>query len=122
MKSNKAPVDYQVLLLALADEYLNAAHRHGTKMALATSQADIDEYYKLVATGLGCLEAVLKVCAASRLLTGAFAMTNCQLQNWRLQPRKEALVRLRYARTLFEETENVIEAETTLSKGVRLLL
>lgn len=48
-------------------------------------------------------------------------MTNCQLQNWRLQPRKEALVRLRYARTLFEETENVIEAETTLSKGVSLL-
>lgn len=61
-KSNKNPVDYQVLLLALADEYLNTAHCHGTKMALATRQADIEEYYKLVATGLGCLEAVLKVC------------------------------------------------------------
>jgi hypothetical protein len=27
-------------------------------------------------------------------------------------------VRLRYARTLFEETENDLEAETALSKGV----
>jgi hypothetical protein len=31
----------------------------------------------------------------------------------------EALVRLRYARILFEETENDLEAETALSKGVR---
>ncbi|KAJ6134230.1 hypothetical protein N7523_000552 [Penicillium sp. IBT 18751x] len=99
-KPTKPPVDYQVLLLSLADEYLNAAHSHGTTMALATRHGDIEEYYKLVATGLGCLEAVLK--------------------NWRLQPRKEALVRLRYARTLFEETENDLEAETALSKGIDL--
>ncbi|KAJ5674793.1 uncharacterized protein N7477_004727 [Penicillium maclennaniae] len=99
-KTTKPPVDYQVLLLSLADEYLNAAHSHGTTMALAIRYDDIDEYYKLVATGLGCLEAVLK--------------------NWRLQPRKEALVRLRYARTLFEETENDLEAETALSKGIDL--
>lgn len=42
-------------------------------------------------------------------------------QNWRLQPRVEALVRLRYARILFEETDNDLEAETALSKGVRLI-
>lgn len=30
----------------------------------------------------------------------------------------EALVRLRYARILFEETDNNLEAETALSKGV----
>ncbi|KAJ5613100.1 hypothetical protein N7510_006294 [Penicillium lagena] len=99
-KPTKPPVDYQVLLLSLADEYLNAAHNYGTKAALATREADVEEYYKLVATGLGCLEAVLK--------------------NWRLQPRKEALVRLRYARILFEETDNDIEAETALSKGIDL--
>ncbi|KAJ6024572.1 hypothetical protein N7540_005369 [Penicillium herquei] len=99
-KSNKPPVDYQVLLLSLADEYLNAAHLMGTQTALLSNHADVEGYYKLVATGLGCLEAVLK--------------------NWRLQPRKEALVRLRYARTLFEETENDIEAETALSKGIDL--
>jgi hypothetical protein len=61
MKSNKPPVDYQVLLLSLADEYLNAAHRQGTQTALISHPADVEEYYKLVATGLGCLEAVLKV-------------------------------------------------------------
>ncbi|KAJ5139265.1 uncharacterized protein N7515_004113 [Penicillium bovifimosum] len=99
-KSTKPPVDYQVLLLSLADEYLNAAHSRGTTTSLAGRESDVEEYYKLVATGLGCLEAVLK--------------------NWRLQPRKEALVRLRYARTLFEETDNDIEAETALSKGIDL--
>ncbi|KAJ5778966.1 hypothetical protein N7457_006686 [Penicillium paradoxum] len=101
VKSTKPPVDYQVLLLSLADEYLNAAHSCGTTTSLAARETDIEQYYKLVATGLGCLEAVLK--------------------NWRLQPRKEALVRLRYARTLFEETDNDIEAETALSKGNRML-
>jgi protein tyrosine/serine phosphatase len=65
-KPTKPPVDYQVLLLSLADEYLNAAHRHGTKTALVISQADVEEYYKLVSTGLGCLEAVLKVGRVSR--------------------------------------------------------
>lgn len=54
-------MDYQVLLLSLADEYLNAAHSQGTTMALSTKQDDVEEYYKLISTGLGCLEAVLKV-------------------------------------------------------------
>ncbi|GFF57670.1 MAU2 chromatid cohesion factor homolog [Aspergillus udagawae] len=100
-KPTKPPIDYQVLLLSLADEYLKAAYGHGTMVASSRREMEIEEYYKLVATGLGCLEAVLK--------------------NWRLQPRMEALVRLRYARILFEETENDLEAETALSKGNRML-
>ncbi|KAJ5248972.1 hypothetical protein N7468_000423 [Penicillium chermesinum] len=99
-KPSKPPVDYQVLLLSLADEYLNAAHSLGSITALANDHLEVEQYYKLIATGLGCLEAVLK--------------------NWRLPPRHEALVRLRYARTLFEETDNDIEAETALSKGIDL--
>ncbi|GFF26004.1 MAU2 chromatid cohesion factor homolog [Aspergillus udagawae] len=99
-KPTKPPIDYQVLLLSLADEYLKAAYGHGTMVASSRREMEIEEYYKLVATGLGCLEAVLK--------------------NWRLQPRMEALVRLRYARILFEETENDLEAETALSKGIDL--
>ncbi|KAG2025985.1 hypothetical protein GB937_002128 [Aspergillus fischeri] len=99
-KPTKPPIDYQVLLLSLADEYLKAAYGHGTMVALSRREMEIEKYYKLVATGLGCLEAVLK--------------------NWRLQPRMEALVRLRYARILFEETENDLEAETALSKGIDL--
>ncbi|KAJ5545426.1 hypothetical protein N7461_007730 [Penicillium sp. DV-2018c] len=60
-KSTKPPVDYQVVLLSLADEFLNAAHSRGTTTSLASRESDVEEYYKLVATGLGCLEAVLKV-------------------------------------------------------------
>ncbi|KAL6231759.1 hypothetical protein BDW75DRAFT_243642 [Aspergillus navahoensis] len=99
-KPAKPGIDYQVLLLAMADEYLNAAHSHGTNVALLRRDMELEEYYRLVATGLGCLEAVMK--------------------NWRLQPRVEALVRLRYARVLFEETDNDLEAETALSKGIDL--
>jgi Cohesin loading factor len=54
-------VDYQTLLLALADEYLNAAHSKGTILALSKNEVDLREYYKLVATGLGCLEAAQSV-------------------------------------------------------------
>lgn len=60
-KPSKPSIDYQILLLSLADEYLNAAHNHGTMVALERQEVDVEEYYKLVATGLGCLEAVLKV-------------------------------------------------------------
>ncbi|KAM0107429.1 hypothetical protein ACP6JB_006890 [Aspergillus fumigatus] len=73
-KPTKPPIDYQVLLLSLADEYLKAAYGQGTMVALSRREMEIEEYYKLVATGLGCLEAVLK--------------------NWRLQPRMEALIDL----------------------------
>jgi hypothetical protein len=57
----KPGIDYQVLLLAMADEYLNAAHGQGTTVALLRREMELEEYYRLVATGLGCLEAVLKV-------------------------------------------------------------
>lgn len=39
-------------------------------------------------------------------------------QRWRLQPRLEATVRLKYASVLHEETDNYMEAETVLSTGV----
>ncbi|KAI1914052.1 hypothetical protein LOZ61_002471 [Ophidiomyces ophidiicola] len=99
-KCEKQPIDYQILLLSLADEYLDAAHSQGTILAASHQEADVEQYYKLVATGLCCIEAVMK--------------------NWRLQPRTEALLRLRYARILFEETNNDLEAETALSKGIDL--
>ncbi|EEH22187.2 hypothetical protein PABG_04398 [Paracoccidioides brasiliensis Pb03] len=96
----KPAIDYHVLLLSLADEYIDAAHSQGTALAVERNEVETDEYYKLIATGLACLNAVLK--------------------NWKLQPRTEALVRLRYARILYEETENDSEAESALSKGVDL--
>ena len=55
------PIDYQLLLLSLAEDYLAAAHGGGSLAALLQRETQLDEYYKLVSTGLGCLEAVLKV-------------------------------------------------------------
>lgn len=60
-KPGQPPIDYQVLLLSLADDYINAAHSHGTMVALTRGEMDVEEYYRLLSTGLGCLEAVLKV-------------------------------------------------------------
>ena len=97
---DELPLDYQLLLLSLADEYLAAAHGHGMLVALAKREASANQYYKLVATALGCIESVL--------------------QNWRLQPLKEAQIRLRYAQILLEETDNDLDAETTLSKGIEI--
>ena len=39
-----------------------------------------------------------------------------------MQPNLEAMTRLRYASILFQETENFMEAEEALSKGVFSLL
>lgn len=48
------------LLIALADVYLEVAHSNGYRAA-ARKGAEAKAYFKLVATGLGCLEAALKV-------------------------------------------------------------
>ena len=99
-KHTEAPVDYQLLLLSLAEEYLAAAHGMGSMAALAQRETDRHEYYKLIATGLGCMEAVLG--------------------HLKIPPEREANARLRYATVLYEETENMMEAEEALSKGVSL--
>ena len=60
--SGPLPVDFQLLLLSLAEEYFATAHNEGSRVALCRRQSDIQVYHKLIATGLGCLEAALKVC------------------------------------------------------------
>jgi hypothetical protein len=84
-------LDYGLLLLSLAEEYLENAH------SVAPSSP---EYYKLVSTALGCLESCLA--------------------NFRLQPLKEAHVCLRYAQILFDETENNDDIENILTKSIEL--
>lgn len=54
-------VDHQLLLLSLAEEYLTAAHSGDLLDAIHRGEAESPVYYKLIATGLGCLEALLKV-------------------------------------------------------------
>ena len=89
-----------MLLVSLAEEYFQAAHEIAPAAAFSMTVTDIEAYEGLVATGLGCLDTALK--------------------RVRLPPRLEANVRLRYAGVLFEETENSMEAETALSKGIAL--
>lgn len=61
LASATPPVDYQLLLLSLAEDYFAAAHGQGSMVALARREVEMEKYYKLIATGLGCLETVLKV-------------------------------------------------------------
>ena len=98
--SVEPPLDYQLLLLSLAEEYFAAAYGCGSMVATVQREVGTQEYYKLIATGLGCLEVALS--------------------RFKLLPEREAIVRLRYATILFEETENMMEAEEALSKGVSL--
>ncbi len=94
------PLDYQLLLLSLAEEYFAAAYGFGSMVDIARRESKMQSYYKMMATGLGCLEAVLK--------------------HFKMEPEREAIVRLRYATILFEETENTMEAEESLNKGIVL--
>lgn len=55
------PVDYQLLLLSLAEDYFAAAHHGGSVQSLVLRHSSVTEYQKLIATGLSCLEASLKV-------------------------------------------------------------
>lgn len=66
LKAAHPTIDYQLLLLSLAEDYLAVAHGGGSIAALLQRGDRLDEYYKLLSTGLGCLEAVLKVDELSR--------------------------------------------------------
>jgi tetratricopeptide (TPR) repeat protein len=81
--------NHSVLLLSLADEYFTAAYK-------LNSQSE--SYFKLIATGLGCLESVLT--------------------NFKLPALREAQISLRYAQVLYEETENYDDAERILTKAI----
>ena len=93
-------VDKSQLLISLAEEYFAAANQLALSIALSSNEDEIQVYDKLISTGLGCLATALK--------------------KMKMSPRVEAKVRLRYAGVLFDETENYMEAETTLSHGIAL--
>ena len=87
-------------MVAVAEECLEKAHASVHDVAMSLDPTRVDEYQRLISTALACLEAAL--------------------QSNRLSPRQEAKMRLRYAAVLREETENLMEAETALSKGITL--
>jgi hypothetical protein len=89
-----------VLVLSAADEYIAAARSLGSVAAMTLKRADLDQYYKWMSTGLGCMEMVLK--------------------KYNMAPRDEAMLRFRYASLLVEETDNNQEIEENLARGIAL--
>ncbi|KAK7185348.1 hypothetical protein DPSP01_011113 [Paraphaeosphaeria sporulosa] len=94
------PADLMVLILSAAEEYIGAARSLGSTVAMTLKPADLDQYYRLMATAMGCMETVLK--------------------KYNQTPRDEAILRLRYASLLVEETDNTQDIEEILAKGITL--
>lgn len=95
-----ASSEHTSLLISVAEEFFDCAYGLSSTPDIVQRESDLKEYYNLIAAGLGCLEAVIG--------------------KGKLQPELEATVRLRYATVLFLETENIMEAEESLSKGINL--
>ncbi|KAK5945381.1 hypothetical protein PMZ80_002586 [Knufia obscura] len=85
------PTQYPSLLLTLADEYIEASKKLEHRSR---------GYYELVTTALGCMEAALK--------------------NFKLSPIREAQLSLKYVQILYDETDNLDEAETILTRSIDL--
>jgi hypothetical protein len=100
IQHSHAPLDRPLLLMSLAEEFFSAAHDLAPAVSLSRTSENVEVYEKLISTGLGCLDTALR--------------------NVRLTPRVEANIRLRYAGVLYEETDNFMEAETALNKGIAL--
>ncbi|KAL0465691.1 cohesin loading factor domain-containing protein [Neurospora intermedia] len=86
------------LLLCVAEDCFAKAHAAASGIARSMSDSEVKEYHKMVATGLGCLEVAMN--------------------SNKLWPRLEARLCLRYASVLIEETTNIMEAETALTRGI----
>ncbi|KAI9746469.1 MAG: hypothetical protein M1818_000182 [Claussenomyces sp. TS43310] len=97
MQSSTSQIE-GTLLITLAEEYFSAARNLGVDAIQNNSTVFMESYQKLIATGLGCLETCLQNCI--------------------LSPRLEARIRYRFAAVMFEETENPMETELTLTKGI----
>lgn len=88
------------MLLSAADEYIVAARSMSSLIVRDKNEADVRQYYKLLATAMGCMDTVLK--------------------DFNMLPRDEAKLRLRYATLLIEETDNTTEIDEIISKQISL--
>jgi hypothetical protein len=86
------------LLLSVAEDCFEKANSAAQQVAKTMGASEVAEHHKLVATGLGCLDVALK--------------------SNKLWPRLEARLCLRYTSILIEETTNITEAETALTRGI----
>jgi hypothetical protein len=88
------------MLLSAADEYVAAARGMVSLLMRHQREADVRQYHKLMAAGLGCMDTVLR--------------------EFNMLPRDEAKLRLRYAGLLIEETDNTTEIDEVFSKQISL--
>jgi len=86
------------LVLCVAEDCFSKANEAIQGIAKTMTPEEVAEHHRLIATGLGCLEVAMK--------------------SSKLWPRLEARVCLRYASILVNETVNIMEAETALTKGI----
>lgn len=86
------------LLISVAEDCFEKANAGAPRIARSMTASEVAEHHKLVATGLGCLDVALK--------------------SNKLWPRLEARLCLRYASILIDQTTNIMEAETTLTRGI----
>ena len=97
-KAKTLPDNNASMMVALAEEFISQARGAVTSITEGLDPNEMEEYQKLIATGLACFDGAI--------------------QSQQLPPRHEARVRLRYATIIQEETESLMEAETTLKKGI----
>jgi hypothetical protein len=60
-KDDMPKIAYNMVLLSLSDEYIEAAHKLGPRVAFFENDEDIEAYNKLIAAGLTCIECAMKV-------------------------------------------------------------
>lgn len=96
--SSSPHTDSIPLVLCVAEECFSKANEAMRSIAKTMTEEEVAEHHRLIATGLGCLEVALK--------------------SSKLWPRLEARVCLRYASILVNETVNIADAETALTKGI----
>ncbi|KAK3325754.1 cohesin loading factor-domain-containing protein [Apodospora peruviana] len=98
LSQSPAHVETLPLLLCVAEDCFEKANSAVQDVARFMSAEETKEHHQLMATGLGCLEIAMK--------------------SNKLSPRLEARLCLRYASILTEETTNLMEAETALTRGI----
>ena len=60
-KIEELEIDYAPLLVELAEDYIDAAYKGSRAGPAGDGNSKQKDFFKLIATGLGCLEVVLKV-------------------------------------------------------------
>lgn len=86
------------ILVCVADDCFEKAQAAAPGLATSRDETGLREYYKLIATGLGCLDTAVRIN--------------------KFPPRVEVKIKIRYASILSSETENLMDAETTLQSAI----